>query len=600
MPAPVRKFLIALLIVLISTFSFNAERVRDPDLSKRFFEKGIGSLKVLNYRDALLFFSKAYSLAPKSYYGELSYLYIGKTYSLYSYAFGSKRGVMAAIGYLNQYPFYYKVPRLVHTQREFVADAYLLLQWYDTAKNIYANLYGETEREEYMIKYGYAASLGGSIEGFRYLESLSEVPSDYLDLYYTTMGFYSFNLGRYERAVNLLTRAVNTNPYLREDAHLLFRLGVSYYRLGNWRKALLYLELTLREDPFKVYENSVSFYLANINLETKNFREAMRNIERLIEDGKLFYLKVSQILFSSLWLYDDFLKVYGDRLGNYRESLLKLGWLNVEDVYGELPALGLYYLSLRERGLRDEEREFLRVKRLTLGEFVFLNDLLGFDRYVRRCREALAEVDPYTEEGALLLAELYRTNRRNFLRVFGDQVSLQKLARAMVFLGDEGANDIVVLLRDRSLSDFLMAKLRILEGDRNGAVSLLDRSLSGLTGEDRLEAEVLLGYLKEDASLLEDVLPKLEGRGRLSSYRPLVLLKLADLNYSAGNLKKAALYYREALESGVEGRQRWWAMFRLALLSEKLGDQETLKWVVERTKGEDNIWSRAIMVLWGS
>ncbi|MDQ7082753.1 MAG: hypothetical protein Q9N34_07255 [Aquificota bacterium] len=86
-----RKLLIALLIVLISTYSFNAEQSKDPELAKRYFERGIESLRVLNYLDALIFFSRAYSVNPKSYYGELSYLYLGKSYALYSYVYGSKK-----------------------------------------------------------------------------------------------------------------------------------------------------------------------------------------------------------------------------------------------------------------------------------------------------------------------------------------------------------------------------------------------------------------------------------------------------------------------------------------------------------------------------
>ncbi|MDQ7082754.1 MAG: hypothetical protein Q9N34_07260 [Aquificota bacterium] len=137
------------------------------------------------------------------------------------------------------------MPRFLHTQREFVADSYLLLQWYEKAKNIYANLYGETEKTEYMISICYASALSGSIEGYQYLSKLGKegVPEDYLDLYYMTMGFYSFNLGKYRLASQYMSYAVNTNTYLREDPHLLFRLGVSYYKLGDWRRALLYLEL---------------------------------------------------------------------------------------------------------------------------------------------------------------------------------------------------------------------------------------------------------------------------------------------------------------------------------------------------------------------
>jgi len=109
--------------VLISAYSYNAERVQSADLAERYFRKALDNLKILNYIDALIYFTRAYKADPTSRYGELSYLYLGKSYALYSYAFGSKKGVMASIGYLNQYPFHYKVPRFIHTQREFLGDA---------------------------------------------------------------------------------------------------------------------------------------------------------------------------------------------------------------------------------------------------------------------------------------------------------------------------------------------------------------------------------------------------------------------------------------------------------------------------------------------
>ena len=589
------------MIVLISAYSYNAERFKDPDLAKKFFNKGIESLKVLNYRDALLYFSKAYTLDPKSPYGELSFLYLGKSYALYSYAYGSKKGVLAAIGYLNQYPFHYKVPRYIDIQREFVADSYLLLQWYETAKNIYANLYGETERVEYMIKYGYASALNGSIEGYNYLSSLNVkgVPADYLDLYYMTMGFYNFNLGRYSLAVEYLTRAMNVNTYLREDAHLLFRLGVSYYKLGDWRKALLYLELSLRNDPFKVYEEKGNFYLATINLETKNFREAYENLKKLTENDRLFYSKLAQILFSSLWYYEGFLEVYGDKLGNYRKKLLELGWLNVEDVYGELPALGLYYLSLKEKKISPREREFLRIKKLTLREFVFENDLFTFGKFVRRVRKTLKDMKFYLKGDALFLSEIYKTNKHNFLKIFGDQRSLETLARSLIFLGDGEVRRLLPYIRDEGVYSLLYAKLLILENKKDNAIEILKRGLKSMKGEDLLEGRLLLAYLSEDIEGLEEVLKIVNFKSpRFTPYRPVLLIKLADLLYDRGDMKESLVYYRKILEENVSEATKGWAMFRIALISERIKDMKTLRWVVKEAERMDNIWSRVIRTLW--
>ncbi|WP_457600026.1 hypothetical protein [Hydrogenivirga sp.] len=597
----IRKFFIALLIVLISTYSYNAEQLKDPALAKRYFEKGVESLKVLNYLDALIYFSKAYGISPKSYYGELSYLYLGKSYALYSYAFGSKKGVLAAIGYLNQYPFYYKVPRFIYTQREFIGDSYLLLQWYDTAKNIYANLYGETEKTEYMIKFGYAAALNGSIEGYNYLKKLdiTGVPEDYLDIYYMTMGFYNFNLGKYRVVVEYLSYAMNLNTYLREDPHLLFRMGVSRYKLGDWQKALLYLELTLRKDTLKFYEEKANFYLATINLETKNFREAFANIKKLTEKDRLFYEKLSQILFSTLWYYDDFMKVYGKKLGNYRERLLQLGWLNVEDVYGEFPALGIYYLALKSKSLSEEEKEFLRVKKLTLREFVFENELFTFDRYVEKVRQPIGEFTFYRRKDAEFLREVYGTNKGSFFKVLGSQPWVELLARSLIYLGDKEAEKVLPYVKNEGVYRLLYAKLLLLGDNREEALKTLKESLPLLKGDDLLEARLLSAYLNNSAEELERVSSEANfKKERFKHYAPLIFVKLADLYYDKGNLEKSLSYYRKVVQEGIGGENYWWAMFRIALISERLKDRETLKWVVKKAKEEDNIWSKVIRSLW--
>ena len=555
----------------------------------------------MNYVDALYYFSQAYRASPNSYYGELSYLYLGKSYALYSYVYGSREGIFASIGFLNQYPFHYKVPRFVHTQREFVGDSYLLLQWYGTAKNIYANLYGETERVEYMIKFGYASSLEGSIEGYNYLNKLNQqgVPRDYLDLYYMTMGFYNFNLGKHSLTVGYLSYAMNVNSHLRQDPHLLFRLGVSYYKLGDWRKALLYLELTARKDPLGVYKEKNNFYLATINLETRNFREAFTNVKTLTEGDKLFYNKLAQILYSSLWFYEEFLKVYGDKLGDYRANLIKLAWLNIEDSYGDFPTLGIYYFFLKERVLSEEEKELLSLKKLSLNSFLHESELFTFDKYVSRLNETLKELSPFSKEDAKFLSYVYGINESNYLKLFGNPKGIEMLARSLVFLGSPRSEEVISLLKDTTLRDFLTAKLLLLKGDVEKSTKLLEGSLEKLKGDDRREAQLLLSYLKGDLKLLEEVASSVDfKKERFLHYAPTVFLRLADGFFDMGNLKKSLEYYRKVVELKGTDEDYWWALFRIAYISEKLGDSETLKWVVKQAEESDNIWSRSIRTLW--
>ncbi len=590
-----RKLAVVLLIVLISAYSYNAERI--GDLSEVYLRKGMESLRVLNYRDALLYFGRAFSSNPKSEAGELAYLYLGKAYALFSYASGSRRGILASIGYLNQYPFHYKVPRYIHVQREFVGDSYLILQWYGTAKNIYANLYGETERVEYLVKYGYASALDGSVEGFNYLRELKEVPSEYLDLYYMTMGFYHFNLGRYGTAKEYMMRALEVNPHLREDPHLLFRLGVSHYKLGDWRRGILYLELSLRADPFNTYKEKANFYLALINLETKNFREAFRNLKSLTEDDGLFYRKTAQVLFSSLWYYDEFLKVYGEKIGDYRNKLLQIGWLNVENAYGDLPLLGIYYLALKTGSLSEEEMEFLKVKRPKLTDLLLENDLFVLSPFIEKVRKTLKGYRFYIRKEAEFVRDLYLANDTTFMLLFEDSIDL--LARSLVFVGDVRARRLLPFLKDESLSAFLEAQLLIVEGKTREAVKKLEASLKDLKGDDRKEALILIGYLKGDTETLEGVLKEVDlSHPRFSGYASLLYLRLADIYFSRGDLKRSAKYYRKVVSLSIKDQTYWWSLFRLALIGERTGDRETIRWVVNKVKGEDNIMSRVITALW--
>ena len=586
---------------MVSTYSFNAQTTTSNRLIKEYFKKGLEALRILNYRDALIYFTRSYTQDPASYYGELSYLYLGKSYALYSYGYRSRQGILASIGYLNQYPFRYKVPRFINTQREFIADSYLLLQWYDDAKNIYANLYGETEKKEYLIKLGYATALSGSIENFNYIKELAKkgVPKDYLDFYYMTLAFYYFNIGKYKTTLELISRAININPYLRDDPHILFRLGMSYNKLGDWRRALLYLELALKNDAFGVYEERSLYHLALINLETNNFKEAYRKAQELFKNDRLFYRKLPQILFSTFWFYDEFLRVYGNEIGNYREKLLKVGWLNVENIYGDLPALGIYYLSMKERKLTEDEKKFLRVKKLRLTEFVHENELFTFSRFVKRLRDKLKKMVFYHEKDALYISEIYKLNPNNFAKVFGAEKGWETLARSLTHLGDELAIEVVPKIKDKSLYYFLGAQIHILKKRPILAINFLEKSLDGLKGDDLAEAKFLLYLLRGHRDGLENAVQAMDfNKERFKAYRTLAFLKLGDLSYNDGDYRDAIGYYKKVIEEGKKGDIYWWALFRTAISAEKIGSGRTLKWVVKNAKEEDNIWSRIILTLW--
>jgi len=166
------------------------------------------------------------------------------------------------------------------------------------------------------------------------------------------------------------------------------------------------------------------------------------------------------------------------------------------------------------------------------------------------------------------------------MKLFGNPEGLELLARVLIFLGDPEAEQVLSHVADR------------------GAV--LRSALGFLKGEDRQEAAFLTAYLLGDAPLLEEAVRGMDfGHPRFSPYAVPAFLKLADLFYMKGKLTKALSYYREVVRrSGADSEERWWALFRLAVIGEQLKDRETLKWVVKEAKDKDNIWSRVIATLW--
>ncbi len=538
---------------------------------------------------------------PKGYYGELSFLYLGKTYALYSYSTGSRRGILSAIAFLNQYPNWYKVPRFINVQREFIGDGYTLMGWYEDAVNVFANLYGETEDVRYLIKLGYAASLGGSAEGYTYLKNLQveTIPADYRDIFVLTRGYYEFNFGRYAEAVNFLTEAANLNEYVRKEAHYLYRLGISFYRLKQWQKAYLYLELTLRYDRFKDYAQKTGFYLTYLNLSMKNYKDALKHLKELTRDNQLFYSKLSQVLYSSLWMYPEFLKVYDEEFRFYRDVLLQLGWLNVGNVYGDIALLGIYSLALKSVSLSDDEKELIKTKNLKLSEFFLEGDLFNFSEFLGFLNEQVSSYDIYDLQKSEFLNMLYLLNKHNVKVAF--ERGIESFARASLFLGSKTFWEQVEIMREGVKKRFLIAKMMIIEGKESKALSTLRTVRESLEDKDRLEAELLIAYYSADLETLEKLISKLNGNlPRFRGYLPPSYIKLADYYFGQGDFEKSSMYYEKYMELVPDNTESyWWALYRIGKIAEYTGDTEKMKWVVNRASKADNIWSRVILTLWG-
>ncbi len=579
-----KKILVFMMVFLLS-FSTEMER-ENIKLAQTYFHRGYIEYQQGNYPDAIAEFSRAFLSDRSGYYGELAYLYIGISYAKQSYRMGRREGILSAIAYLNMYPYYYKKPTYLFLQREFIGDAYLLLGFYDRAKDVFFNLYRDTNREDYLLKFLYADSLSKGLNS-RLLDSIDpETLVERKYLYHLVKGFYAFNASRYSEALRELSEARTLNRYLEDDPEFLYRYAVSSYMEKDWRSAVFYFEQLDRKDIYRKYSDSVNYYLALIYLMSGNYADAKRRLMNISSSGGL----KASLLFSQLWLYPEFLEKYAKELGDYKRILQNISWTYLNSVYSNPAILGLYYYTLKERRIQDPD--LLRLKRLSLPKEIIFEDIrIETGPMVSVLGNLMSGLNPYGEDTDFLLS-LYKVNPDNYALLFG----YEKLARAVVYLGDTTLKSIPERLEE-PLRGFLLGQLLLLEGSEEG-LKMIESSLQGLTGEDRLEALFIRGIYRKDIRLLEGLVEQ-ELPQRLLPYLEPALLELGDFYYIRGQYEKAKPYYRRYLEIAEESDLYWLTAYRLAKAGELTGDRETIQWVVERAQGKDNIISRVIIVLWG-
>ncbi len=578
-------------LLLIFILSFSTERL-DASSAKLYFSQGYDNLQNRNYMEAIQNFTKAYTSDRYGPYGELAYIYIGKSYALLSYYSGKKEGVYSAIGFLNMYPFFYKRNNYVNLQLEFIAESYLLLDMYDRAMDIFSYLYRKSAAPTYMLKMEYARVMTGTMETKTLLSINPKELGEDEYMYYLIQGFYQFNLGNYVLCIDYLTKAREMNRYLEYNEHFLYRYAVSYYMVGDWKKASFYMEILTRKDIYQKYKDLVDYYLALIYLKIDNHKDALARIESLIR-GNLLYKPIARLLYSQLWAYPDFMKKYENKFPNYPQSLVYTAWIDINNQLSIPAILGVYYFALTEGKIYDQD--LIKLKEVSLNREVQIVDLkANLDPLLITLRQAYENVDPYSEEWARVLKDLYQTNPKNYFTLF----SLEKLARSLVYAGDPQALQIAMSLSN-SVGDFLSGQAMLLEGKLDG-LKLIERSLKDLHGEDRLEALLILGIMQKNAKYLEEALKDDNLPARLSGYVQPAIFELADIYYKSKNYKRAQELYKKLVETSKEEDSIYWiSIFRLAFSSKMLKDEETLNWVIDKVKNKDDIIGKTIIELWG-
>jgi len=549
---------------------------------------------VNDYVDALVYFSRARSLAPKSTYGELSYLYYGLTYALYSYHVGSKEGVFSAIGYLNLYTFYYKEPRYFDLKQEFLADSYFLIGWYENAMNIYSSLYGSKRELRYLLKYAFTSAVYGDYTGYTYLKNLKKIPKDYEYLYHLTLGIYEADFGHYDRAIKYLNKAYSLNTFLKYDVHFDYYSGVALFKSGKLRESLLYFVRTQELDKFKFYRAMTNYYLTKVYLAFNDFSGAYEIYKEIKKE--LFYNPIYQIIYLNYWTNKEFLKRFKD-FKFYYEVSLQLGWLNSDNRIGNCALFALYDGLISKKIGFDKVKDFLRVFKFKHGEFVLNKEVFSYEKQLEKLNEEFQKLKDYRD--ADFIVRLYKTNRYNFLSVFKKQKSLELLARALVYKGDKEFLKIAKLLPRTPVRKFLEAKYWFARGEREVAERLLRESYPGLEGIDKLEAYLLYYYLSE-SPYIDEVLYLSEEYEPLKGYFPHAYRLAGDIYFEKNMCGKAKEMYTKFLrEYKTKDELYTLTLVRLGACAEREKDKKTLEFVLKEAQSFKNTVGRAILSLWG-
>ena len=575
-------------------FSFNTQRISDEEIAKIYYEKGLKALSVNDYVDSLIYFSKARSISPVSDYGELSYLYYGLTYALYSYHVGSKEGVLSAIGYLNLYTFYYKKPKYFDLKQEFLGDSYFLIGWYENAMNLYSSLYGSKKDPRYLLKYSFTSAVYGDYTGYNYLNTLRETPKEYEYLYYLTLGIYETDFGHYRKAIHYLNKAYSLNPFLKFDVHYNYYAGVALFKEGDIRRSLMHFIRTRELDKFNFYTTMTNYYLTRVYLNFNDFSGAF-DIYKEIR-GELFYNPIYQIIYLNYWTNKEFLKRFKE-FKFYYDVVLQLAWLNSDNRIGNYALLALYDGIINKKINLKEVKDFLKVFNFKEGEFVLNGEIFSYDNQVKLLNEEFQKLKDYKDADVII--SLYKTNRRNFLSVFKDDNSIELLARALVYRADDEFLKVVNIVSKRSVKKFLKAKYWFVKGNREVSQRLLKESLYKLEGLDELEAYLLYYYLSK-SPYIDEVLYLSEEYEPLRGYFPHAYRVAGDIYFEKEMCNKAEEMYKRFLkEYKIKDDLYALTLVKLGECAEKERDKEGMEFVLKEAKSFKNTVGRAILSLWG-
>jgi hypothetical protein len=560
-----------------------------------------------DYQDAVSELMDVYSMAPKSKYGELSYLYIAKAYAYENYYSANIKGVQNAIVMLNMYPFYYKVPSYIALQREIIGDIYLLLGDFNKATGVFMVLSSKYPNvNRYKIKLAYATLRNHDKNGIDYIKSLQnkdiKTPED-TALYYFDYAIYYFLTGDYKNTTFMLHEASNYDSFLSYHPYYEFLYGYAFYKLSDWQDAMFHLELSKRRDIYGRYKNKVNYILMHIYLITKDYLDAHRILKEFLKHDGVFYNPVAYISFSSLWMHPGYLATY--KIPFYQNTLDKLMWLHYPSVLSLYPDFGLlnYYLEgeLNSEKIQDMFIGFLNIK--FPNRPINFDDInVSFEKPINYISNLISRENPYDQTFAYRVYSVYKEIPTLFARFLISPKDYENISRIFIYIGDPTGLGFTNGIQDPNIKTFLQGEFYIEQGDIKNGVAALNSVLNNLKGDDKKESEFLIGYYTNDDAMLDRFLShkSIYTSYRLRDYAKLGLLEDGLLKLNKKDYKDALNYFTSYIKIyNTKDNNYWWAIYNAAYISYLLKDKNELKYILGLAKGSQNVWAKAAVMLWG-
>lgn len=169
----------------------------------------------------------------------------------------------------------------------------------------------------------YVGEPGAEVLVDRFVKNHSEHPK--AAQLYGDLGNYYYNLGDYNRAIDFLEKAVAQRASASQLTELKYKLALSYYNTQNLAKALPLLN-DIKQTADITIAPSASYYAGVINYRNNNFNEAIADFRRAGADSR-YQSDIPNWIAQALYQEKRY-----DELVAYTEPLLRQGGNSLSEV----------------------------------------------------------------------------------------------------------------------------------------------------------------------------------------------------------------------------------------------------------------------------